>query len=228
MNIAMSKIQPHLDFATGGAVRYFRRCIEEANYPFDWVAAHCVDDALTDEMQAALGGKAAIVKGIIDQCFPDGQYVNRAMVERVLREHRNLHMLGYGNHRHRSERFTADEIEGYRAEMLTADSVQRIDVTCAWIEVNFRPADYINRRSASYGLKHAAEPAIGYITNGQFICAMLLLEYRLGTPAQYNPNFNVRHDSVKRAWDASQKLRRQVLHTDRTRQQFYNEVVNAH
>lgn len=227
MGTITNAIQQRLDFATGGAMRYFRRCVEEARYPFDWVAAHCVDDALTEEMQSALGGKGAIVKNIIDQCFPDGQIVTRAMVEKVLHEHRHLHMLGYGNLRLRSERFTTEQIKGYNAELLTPDSVSRIDTTCAWIEVNFRLGDYINHKSTSYGMKHVAEPAIGYITNGQFIVAMLLCEYRMGKPVAYNPHFNVRHDSVKRAWDASQKLRRQVLHAERTRQQYYSEVVNV-
>lgn len=205
MDNTKTAIEQRLEFAADGITRYFQRRIAARRYPFLWVVNHCIDDALTDEMQADLGGKDAIGNRILAQCIPSGQVVTPAMVKRVLSEHRNLHMLGYGNLRQVSQRFTPDQIEGYRAELLTGDSVKRIDAACLWVERNLRYADCFNRKTTSYGLKHAAEPAIGYVTNGQFIVAMLLCEFRLGEPVQYNPNFNITHASVKRAWKLAGK-----------------------
>lgn len=126
--------------------------------------------------------------------------VTNAAVARVLSDHPDLHMLGYGNLFQRRQRFTPEQIADYRKQLVEAGSVERIGAACGWIERTLRKCGYINHTHTSYGLKHAAEPFIGYLTNGQFIAAMILCGYRAGAPVQYNPSFDVSNASVKGAW----------------------------
>jgi hypothetical protein len=118
---------------------------------------------------------------------------NRSDIERVLAEHPQLHTGGYGPSRERSD------LAAWRQEMFSDASAERILAACDWIEANLYSRKTVNTRHTSYGLKHIAEKHIGYITNGQFIAAMLVIGYKMGNPPGYNPSFNLSSRSVRAA-----------------------------
>jgi hypothetical protein len=56
----------------------------------------------------------------------------------------------------------------------------------------------INRRHSSYGLKHLAEPEIGYVTNGAFIAAAVHCGFSFETyPDSPNVCFGISEKSIK-------------------------------
>jgi hypothetical protein len=64
-----------------------------------------------------------------------------------------------------------------------------VRATCHWIDAHLVSRQTFNPRHSSYGLKHMAEEDIGYITNGQFIAAMMACGYRykvVGLNALFN------------------------------------------
>ncbi|MFC1493308.1 hypothetical protein ACFL6O_05050 [candidate division KSB1 bacterium] len=63
------------------------------------------------------------------------------------------------------------------------------------------PTYSISVGSTSYGLKHGCERAIGeYVSNGEFIFAMYLENYRVEKVSQMSPNarFNYHYPKYKR------------------------------
>lgn len=69
-----------------------------------------------------------------------------------------------------------------------------------WIHDNFAKRKTINRDYTSYGLKHVAEPEIGYTSNGFFICAMIAADFEFRIPRDLwrdcNAFFNISTRSV--------------------------------
>lgn len=87
------------------------------------------------------------------------------------------------------------EIE--RAALLSPDSLRAIAFVEHWIDRRLmRDGKRINRRHTSMALKHLAEGEIGYITNGQFIVAMLLCRYAMYRNEDH-VFFNVWEDGVR-------------------------------
>ena len=111
----------------------------------------------------------------------------------ILEAHPLLHDGGYGYGSHKTLPF--DE---WRGDLLTDDSLIEVDQLCDWIDCCLSPGKTINYRHTSYGLKHIAERETGYVTNGQFILAALIMGYRMGKP-NYNPSFNMNESGIQRA-----------------------------
>lgn len=121
----------------------------------------------------------------------------REEVQTILTEHTRLHDGGYGELRGRCHRPRTAE----RAALLTPASVRTIDNIVCWLALRIQPIQTINRRHSSYGLKHIYEAETGeYCSNGQFIVAALIREYRADF-SHYNPCFGMSERSIRRAWD---------------------------
>lgn len=84
-----------------------------------------------------------------------------------------------------------------RAALLHGDSVKTIVIAAGWVKHYLLRDTRINRQRTSYGLKHIAERQIGYVANGQFIMAMLLMNFHLEV-AGNEGLFNVTEASVQR------------------------------
>ena len=62
--------------------------------------------------------------------------------------------------------------------MLNPRSIRQFCAARAWLQ-QFPKIRTFNHPETSYGLKRVAEPTIGYVTNGIFICAALAAGYRI-------------------------------------------------
>jgi hypothetical protein len=126
--------------------------------------------------------------------------ITRDDVKKLLDEHKWLHDGGYGMIRDRSK--TREELEAHvklnQMALLGEGSICQIRKACDWIQSNIEPSKMINYKRTSYGMKHITEKETGYISNGEFITAALLCGYRMGL-LSYNPSFNMKESSVKRA-----------------------------
>lgn len=114
-------------------------------------------------------------------------------VQTILDAHPLLHDGGYGT----PKGYKADLAE-WRAHLTAPDSLAEIETLADWIDRNLLRAKSINYRHTSYGLKHIAERQIGYVSNGQFIVAALLLGYKTDLAA-YNLSFNFTEASIRQA-----------------------------
>lgn len=225
MDTTKSATEQRLEFVTNSVNRYMQNQIAAGEYPLLRNVEHSVNDSLTDEMQAELGGRYAVAVRLITGNLTDGRLVTPAMVERVMGAHPRLHVCGYGNHSAGRDRFTREQLSRYRDELLSDSSLARIDVACAWIERYMQPTITINHNSSSYGIKHAAEKFVGYMVNGHFITAALLCGFRTTKHPGYNPPFNMSKRSINAAWDAGNKQR--FSSTELSRLQFYADEVTA-
>ncbi len=225
METTKSATDQRLEFVTNNVNRYMQRQIAAGEYPLLRIVEHSIDDALTDEMQAELGGRYAVATRLITGNLTNGRLVTPAIVERVMGAHPRLHVCGYGNHSAGRDRFTREQLNSYRDELLSESSLTHIDVACAWIERYMLPTATINNRSNSYGIKHAAEKFVGYMVNGHFITAALLCGFRTSKQPGYNPSFNMSERSIKAAWEAGRNQR--FSSTELNRQQFYANEVTA-
>lgn len=79
------------------------------------------------------------------------------------------------------------------ASMLTPDFRDQVDRAMRFIQEHAVPRRGPNRREGSYGLKHQAEGwAGGYVSNGAFIVAALMLGYEARRfPGSPNCAFNM-------------------------------------
>ena len=82
-----------------------------------------------------------------------------------------------------------------RRKALRGD-VEQVGAVHAWLVKNVKRIKTVGRYRTSYGIKHLAEPELGYITNGAFIAAALIAEY----PAKFDPDSpNVRFGMSERS-----------------------------
>lgn len=138
--------------------------------------------------------------------FPVADIEREEMLPRlieVMDEYPRLNEYGMGVYGWRSK--TPDErlefMRENRARLL--ESVDDV-VRCAdWICRHMAPLRHPNLKHNSYGLKHIAEREIGYITNGVFIAAALVLNYVMRDDGGANPYFGMSEESIKRAYKAS-------------------------
>jgi hypothetical protein len=75
-----------------------------------------------------------------------------------------------------------------RARMLMPDALTQFETARVWLR-RWKKTQKLNYRFTSYGLKHAAEREIGYISNGLFIAAAIAegFDYcRKGPNARFN------------------------------------------
>jgi hypothetical protein len=87
------------------------------------------------------------------------------------------------------------QLEAERKELLeSSESCTRV---CEWL-ADLKPIKTINRRHTSYGLKHIAEPEIGYVTNGAFIAAAVHCGFNYETSREsLNVFFGISERSIK-------------------------------
>jgi hypothetical protein len=80
-------------------------------------------------------------------------------------------------------------------------SVDDVERTMAWLQENIPPIKTINHRHTSYGLKDITEREIGYITNGVFIAAALILGYKPKFRDSPNVEFAMSEKAIRRAFN---------------------------
>lgn len=121
----------------------------------------------------------------------------------TMERHPDLSSAGWGVHASREQEMTPDErAEHGLAIFLEArgelrENWRAVEVTCHWIQKNMAPIKTFNRDSTSYGLKHRAEKDIGYITNGVFITAALLMGYKYKVDERsLNVQFNMSKKNI--------------------------------
>jgi hypothetical protein len=92
-----------------------------------------------------------------------------------------------------------DTAEFHRGQEELLASVEQCTKVCEWLS-RLDKQKTINTRRSSYGLKHLAERAVGYVANGVFIAAAVHcgFPYRL-SPGSPNVCFGISERSVKRA-----------------------------
>jgi hypothetical protein len=114
--------------------------------------------------------------------------------EQVLEELPQLTAFGIGvfwTHRHR-----VGEFEKERQALVSAKA--RVQEIAQWVFRNLEPQKGINTKHTSYGYKHIAEREIGYVANGEFIAAAVMVGFRYKlTPDFPNVKFNFTERSIK-------------------------------
>ena len=110
--------------------------------------------------------------------------------QRIMNDHPALCDEGYDPLRVR---------EDNEYHLMLANCVEEFVVAREWIAKNLLHSKRINPRRSSYGMKHVMERDIGiYVSEGSFIAAMLVNEFRMEAKSGYSPSFNVREISVRR------------------------------
>ncbi len=99
----------------------------------------------------------------------------RQDMERVMDSAPELSDFGYGvfSPRSKTSAQRLDELAVDRAKLLDARSLEQFALARSWLSTKPRTTRPNPRACSSYGLKHLAEPDIGYVTNGVFIAAAL-------------------------------------------------------
>jgi hypothetical protein len=112
-------------------------------------------------------------------------------VRSVLDDHPELSWLGYGGN--------GEDITEGRAQLASPESIEEIGRAADWAIEHLAERKAVNYWRTSYGLKHLAEPDIGYVTNGQMAVALVMAGFRLRpVPGSPNPAFNISEPSAKR------------------------------
>lgn len=114
---------------------------------------------------------------------------------RIMEVHPTLTNHGFGIYRDANDT-PADHRrkldEGRRA---LADDAERIKKIMDWLQQNVDIIQSINTRRSSYNLKHIVEDDIGYVTNGAFIAACLILDISMRA-APPNAYFGISERSI--------------------------------
>jgi len=97
--------------------------------------------------------------------------------------------LGFGiqDYKLLSPRERAAELSERRAALASCCSQDGFERAKRWL-VDQGRLQRISRRHTSYGLKHLAEPEIGYVTSGEFIAAAIALGLRYRRCSRTSPN----------------------------------------
>ena len=109
------------------------------------------------------------------------------VIEAILAEYPELNDFGFGafNPKGKTSAAIAQEIAINRKKMLEARSQDRFVLAREWLQQFPKVKGFNRRKGTSYGLKHAAEPAIGYVTNGVFIAAAIAAGFQV---ERFGPN----------------------------------------
>jgi len=94
-------------------------------------------------------------------------------------EKKRVMLSFYGNHNSKGGFWGVKKYNEMKdkKELFEAGLIQRIQRVFSFISQHCRKQSSYNEQNTSYGLKHIVENHIGYITNGEFIVAMLLHGY---------------------------------------------------
>lgn len=121
----------------------------------------------------------------------------RSDIEKVIEQVPGLNDFGIGVFNPHAKTASERQRELVEGKATLLDSIEAVYKCCEWLK-DVERIKGINTRHNSYGLKHIAETEIGYITNGVFIAAAILLgfDYRIinGGP---NVAFNMSESSIK-------------------------------
>jgi hypothetical protein len=120
----------------------------------------------------------------------------------VLNEHPLLQDFGFGAFnpsKKTAAQIDAEILEG-RQEMEAERSLAQFEAARQWLR-RFPKRATLNTSGTSYGLKHAAEYAIGYTTNGVFIAAAVAegFKIKLSHPGSPNVFLNISMKAWRRA-----------------------------
>lgn len=96
-------------------------------------------------------------------------------IERALEKFPQLTDYGFGVYEvgHLSEAERDDQFRRDRADMFHPRSINSFVRARRWLEKQPRTKNVNDLAGSSYGLKHVAEPEIGYVSNGVFIAAAI-------------------------------------------------------
>ena len=131
--------------------------------------------------------------------YRTGEYRTWDKLKALMAEHPTLNDFGIG---HGSAEYSNDSPEWRilqaKREILRA-RIPEVIWTVDWLRSNVEPIKTINRRHSSYGLKHLAQLFCpnGYLTNGVFIAAALLVGYPFEVDPP-NAMFGMSERSIKR------------------------------
>lgn len=129
-------------------------------------------------------------------------------LESVMRQHADLTYFGIGIFDECRKPPEQRRIEHAAQREKLRQSADRVHATVEWLRSNIEPVQAINQRRTSYGLKHVAEKQIGYITNGVFIAAALIVGYRHeARPGSPNVSFGMGERSIKAVERANETAR---------------------
>lgn len=102
-------------------------------------------------------------------------------LENMIEQHPTL-CWGYYINTDKKYDFQSNRVRLYKS----LDSVNRI---AQWIQTHYQKSNKFSKYT-SYGIKHFAEKEVGYVTNGEFIVAALLLDYEIENNKVGNVRFN--------------------------------------
>jgi hypothetical protein len=106
--------------------------------------------------------------------------INPAAVRQIMHDWPELTEFGFGPCRRA-------DFERDRAAMLTPANLDEFDRARRWLQC-FPKVKAFNQTGTSYGLKHLAEPIIGYTTNGMFIAAAVAEGFKVKPAGASSPN----------------------------------------
>jgi hypothetical protein len=112
------------------------------------------------------------------------------LMQDIMRREPELTDFGFGlfDGRKRTEDEYETEFKRNRKIMLEPRSLEQFERARLWLRRQ-RKIKHMNLSRSSYGLKHIAEPDIGYVTNGIFIAAAIAEGFRIyadGPNARFN------------------------------------------
>ncbi len=124
--------------------------------------------------------------------------MTRADIEAVLEQVPRLNDFGIGVFDPRSKTAEQREEDMRRDRQKLLDSAEACTRVCGWLGL-MEKTKTINDRHTSYGLKHMAEKAVGYITNGVFIAAAIHCGFPFKLiPGSPNVCFGISERSLRR------------------------------
>lgn len=115
-------------------------------------------------------------------------------IRQIMADQPELTDFGFGafNERSLSAEERAANMAANRAEMLLPRSVEQFGLARQWLRSWPKTKHPNPNAGTSYGLKHRAEKAVGYVTNGMFIAAAYAEGFKVKRlPANPNALFNI-------------------------------------
>ena len=119
-------------------------------------------------------------------------------LKRMLKTHPTLNHHGLGYNRYGKLRDNFEDDAGWLEDKITVtpDDIEMFAKCYDWLSTIPRQKTVSPHSPSSYGLKHVAEPYIGYSTNGIFIAAALALNFKYKEYDSPNPCFNISKRTV--------------------------------
>lgn len=126
-----------------------------------------------------------------------------AAIKRALTRFPELTDFGFGvfDERRLPPTERAEQFRANRALMFETRSLDGFQRACDWLTRQRRTKQINPGAGSSYGLKHAAEYEVGYVTNGMFIAAAVACGFRVKRIADSpNAHLNISTTANNTAW----------------------------